>query len=483
MTCARLTALLLEILLGGALLGGASLPISAAPLQEPVGPGITPPTPPPIEEGVVARGKGLTLLRSEVLPLLLERFAMSRTGRELLDLLVSSRLIETIGKERGMVVTDAEVRELWNLLDRQTVAAGQSEGLIGELERRGMAIEEFHSYLRLTILQERLTREVLEVADDVEVSGDQQQIWLHQEMKKRGLSWPPPPWPDGIAARCGEIEVSAEEFAQHLFEKLDPLDVRETCWHLLLLKGIEKRMPDLSPAARTAAVGREMARRRKEAEEGVGQEGVSFERLLAARGSSVEMLRQDPSVPIAALTRLWVDQVEGDEGLRAEYEKSRDHYEGRHGQAAHVWLIFRTASQHANELNPRTFEEAEAELEEKKREISSLRDFTSASVQLSEETTLRENKGEFGWITRDDSRAPEAIRSAIFEFIGSGGKVEAAGRMLGPVRLDTGVVLLWISALRPSPPWEQMSEHVHEELRRRFIEEVMPLRAVERVLR
>ena len=50
---------------------------------------------------------------------------------------------------------------------------------------------------------------------------------------------------------------------------------------------------------------------------------------------------------------------------------------------------------------------------------------------------------------------------------------------LGPIRLDTGVALLWISAERESPSWEVMSEHVHAELRRRFVERVLPGDAVQ----
>lgn len=455
-----------------------AVPPAGASAQNP-----TPPTPPPLEKGVVARGNGLTVKSEEVIPLLLERFAMSRDGRELLELLISARLIEEVARERKLTVPESEVSELWNRLDRETRAAGQPDGLAAELAARGMSGEEFRDFLRLTLLQERLTREALEVDDDVTVSGDQQQIWLHQEMQRRNLQQPPPPWPDGIAAKCGGFVITKEEYGRTLLGKLNPSDVSETCWHLLLLKGIEKRMPDLSSAARTTAVDKEIARRRGEAEAGADRQGITFERILEARGSSIEMLRRDPSVSIAALTRHWVDQVAGPEGLRAEYEENRDKYEGRHGKAAHVWILFLVASQYENELNPRTYDQAEAELEKLKGEITSLRGFSAASARLSEEPALRESKGELGWVTRDDPRSPEVVRETVFDFLGAGGKVPATGAMLGPTRLDTGVILTWISAVRPSPPWEEMSEHVHEELRRRFIDEVMPLRAVQRVLR
>ena len=66
------------------------------------------------------------------------------------------------------------------------------------------------------------------------------------------------------------------------------------------------------------------------------------------------------------------------------------------------------------------------------------------------------------------------MRRAIFAHLDAGGDVPAGGRALKPVRLDSGVGLLWISEERPSPPWEVMAEYVHQELRRRFVERVLP---------
>ena len=436
-------------------------------------------------DAVVARGEGLVVRRSEVIPLLLDRYAMSRDGRDLLKLLVSSRLIDLIARERGIDASEAEIAALWNELDRRARDAGESEGLAAELARRGLGVEEFREYLRLTLLQERLTREALELAEDAEVTVSQQEIWLEQEMRNRALSWPPPPWENGVAARCGSIEVTARSYGEELLDKLNSLDVKETCWHLLLLKSVEKRMPDLAPAARKAAVDAEMERRRKKAlaQTQPQAEGVTFEEILVARGSNLEQLRRDPSVHIAALTRLWIDRTKGPEGIRADYVEKRDHYEGLYGTSVHTYLIFLVASQRKNELYPRTFAEAEAELEGLKEKISTLREFAATSAEYSEEPSVRRNRGELGWLRRDDPRYPQEIRAEVFEFIGSGGKIPAAGQMLGPIRLGTGVALLWLSAVRESPPWEEMSEHVHEELRRRFIEEVMPRKAVEMVLK
>ena len=59
------------------------------------------------------------------------------------------------------------------------------------------------------------------------------------------------------------------------------------------------------------------------------------------------------------------------------------------------------------------------------------------------------------------------------------GTIPPAGRALPPVRLESGSALLWVGALRESPPWEEMSAHVHEELRRRFLRDVLGPQEVE----
>ena len=64
----------------------------------------------------------------------------------------------------------------------------------------------------------------------------------------------------------------------------------------------------------------------------------------------------------------------------------------------------------------------------------------------------------------------------------AGGKIPPGGRVIGPIRLDSGCALLWVSEVRSSPTWEEMAENVHEELRRRFVDELMPRSSVEVLL-
>ena len=108
-------------------------------------------------------------------------------------------------------------------------------------------------------------------------------------------------------------------------------------------------------------------------------------------------------------------------------------------------------------------------------------DFAVEVARLSEEPATKKQQGDLGWVTRGAARVPGQLREALFRLLETGGTIPEGGRLIGPVRLDSGVALLWASERRPSPSWEEMSERVHEELRRRFLEELMPKESVELV--
>lgn len=424
-----------------------------------------------------ARGKGgSTLTRAELETVLLERHAYSENGRELLELFLKSRLLETLAAARGIRVKEGEVDRKLAELERTSKAMGQT--LADEIKRRNLTPAQFRDFLRLALVQEHLARAALKLPPNQEVSGDQQEIWLQQEIATRGQELlPPVRGLEGALLRCGEITVTRAEFAAFLRERLSRETVKESAWHLLLARAIEQRMPDLAPEARARAIEQELARRREKHAQEFPQ--ITFEQRLAATGRSLETLSSDPSVAIAALSRLWVDRTAGPEGLRAAYEAERELFEARHGEAIRASLLFRVAGRFVNKLCPRTFDEAERELAEMAAKCPDLATFTELVARHSEEPGSKKARGDLGFVTRGETRVPAEIREELFKIVDQGGTIPPRGMKLGPVRLNSGVALLWAVERRPSPSWEEMSARVHEELRRRFLEELMPMDSVE----
>jgi hypothetical protein len=460
-----------HLLPGAALLALAALTPAAPPVpgQEP-------------ESPVVARGRDSVLSRAELDPVLLDRFAYSARGKAALQHLVRTGLVKALGAERGIVVTEDEVRALWDELDRRSVAAGEKDGLRGYLRQNRVSLETFVQGLKLSIMQERMTRAALGMPPEAEVTSDQQQIWIDQEIAKRGLEMPPRPWPDDVVARCEDVVVRADELADLLYTQLPNEELQETCWHILLVRRIEERMPDLAASARQAAVEREIDRRRREAATRPGFEEVPFEDVIGAEGLTLEILAREPSVAIAALSRLWVERRWTDAGLRELYQDERAFFEGRFGRAVRTRAIFLRAANPGNELIPRTYDQANAELSKLKGSIASMGDFDALARRYSEDPGTREKGGLLGWVTRQQVGVPQPLCAAVFGGLDPLGMIPLGGHLVGPFQTVGGCALLWLEDVREGPSWEAgMREHVHSELRRRFLEDVLPQREVQLV--
>jgi hypothetical protein len=244
--------------------------------------------------------------------------------------------------------------------------------------------------------------------------------------------------------------------------------VRDDCYQLLLRELLTARMPDLSPEALAAEVQRELDRRRAELALDPQYDGVTFEQVMAARGLRLDRLDQDPAFVVAALARLWVDRTQGEEGLRETFAAERRWFEDHHGPSVQIAVIFKNAVTTPNPLQRTTFEAAEAQLEELARAINGEDAFAVAALQHSEDKGTRDNGGALGTTTRGDERFPAELRELAFAHAGEG--------LVGPVRLTegvSGVALLWIGELQPAPGWEVMRERVHNELRKRLLEETL----------
>jgi parvulin-like peptidyl-prolyl isomerase len=446
----------------------ASIAAAAPQTPAPVAP-VAPPVAPEWGE-VAARCLEEAVAWPALDELLLARHALGEDGRSALRQLLRARLLDKLARESKLEITQAMLQARWEAIDREILASGKSRGLAGYLQDEGVDPQVFREFLRLGMVQETLARRALGIPEGREVNAEQQEMWLDQVIEQRGTHWPPPPWPDGIAARCGDVTVSAKDFTLFLRTQLPAETVREACYQILLEQRVRARMPDVSGEALAEALEAEIGRRRAEVASDERYKGLSYEQVLAAQGMALDTIQRDPSVVCAALATLWVDRSYGEEGLRKVYAEERSTFDGLHGEAREVRALFLRGVVFTNELNPRTFAQAEARLNELAEQVASPDDFTRLVAEHSEDPTTREKQGLLGWVPRGDERVPAAIREAVYS---EGGRDRGSGRLVGPVRLNNGAALLWVGARRPAPGWETMRAAVHGELRRRFLEDCL----------
>ncbi|WP_145068664.1 peptidylprolyl isomerase [Engelhardtia mirabilis] len=418
---------------------------------------------------IPARAGDLELTWEEFDQALLNREGTGEVAEVALVDLGERALLRNLADAKGVQVTDDDLAASFAELDGQLREAGVEGGLAAELERAGVPLDDFKDRLRLQIVLERLVRKDLAIPADRPCPADQQQLWLDAKLGEAKLERLPRPWADGVVARMGERAITGTELAAALRQQLPSEELRELCFQVLLAKAVEARLPDLSAEGRAAAIEAEVGRRRAEAEADPRYQGVAFERLLEARGMTLDSMRQDPAVRVAALSTHFVDTSEGDAGLRRTYEAERDWFEDRFGRSVSTRILYLIAAPERGPLTPRNYSDATAVLVDLATQVTDEDAFDRLARLHSEDALSRERGGWLGFVARASEGVPAALREEIFNQVDAG-----QSGLVGPVRLDNGMALLWLGAVRPSPPWERMRENVHRELRRRFLVETLP---------
>ncbi|MBL8863259.1 MAG: peptidylprolyl isomerase [Planctomycetes bacterium] len=425
---------------------------------------------------IVAQALDATVSAEELENLLYIRRAASEDGRATLRHLAETKLVEKLAAESRLQADEAELDRRTRAFDLDIKKGGDAEGLAGHLRRARLSREEFRRFLTLAIFQETLTRRALGLGDDKPVTADQQRLWIEEELGKRGFQPLAPPWKDGVAARAADFTISGPEFLSYLRKRLPADTLEEDCFQLLLEKRMLARMPDLAPEKLAAAVQAELQRRRDEARLDPKNKGIALDQILAAQGVVVERLREDPALRISALSKLWVERSYDAETLKRVYQDEREWFDGHYGPAHEVGFLFLRAAGFKNQLNPRTFEEAERELEKLRARARTREEFRELAKVLSEDADTKSAGGELGWVSPLSPRVPREVRDEVARRLAlPEGDAQGLSR---PLRLPNGVALLWIARRRPAPAWETMAGHVRSELRRRFVEDVLPRSAV-----
>ncbi|HIG11115.1 MAG: peptidylprolyl isomerase [bacterium] len=430
--------------------------------------------------GVAASLGETTVSFEELDALILGRHALSPTGRETMLFLLNLRVVESIARELGVSADSKEVAAMLAEVEAGLITSGEARSLDEYLMAEGIERAEFERSLKSSVLQRELTRRALGIPAGGPVSGEQQEVWLSAQIGERGLVEHDAPWNDGLVLACADVSLSRDEFLVYLRKRVDRESLREGLVELLRVKNMRARMPDLTDGAFLRAVDEEILGRRNAVLADPAYQGIPYEQLLASQGIIFSLWAQDPSVQEGALARTWVERKYTPESLRLVYEDERELFDSIYGEAVETWVLFLRATERGNELL-RDFNAAERILSQVLANTSTKAGFMQRVQLLSEDKGSRNKEGLLGWITRPASPSP--TREAIFEALDSGAfKPNAPGdsptRLLGPVRTESGVLLLWLGRRRPAPAWSSMVVHVARELRQRFRDTALDARAV-----
>lgn len=429
------------------------------------------------DDTVVARAFDVQVTWKELEPVFLERRAFTPEGQAAFKHLAKTRMLETLQRELGLVIPPAQVDARLVEIEKQMLTSGEKDGLEAHLARRNLTRAEFRTLLELALVQETLTRRALGKRDGDPVNAEQQELWLEETLAERRYQALPPPWTDGVAARAAGFTIGGQEFLTYLRRSLDPETIREDCFQVLLLKRVLARMPDLAPEKLARAIDDEVEQRRAAvARDPDKYKKIPWEQLLRAQGILPELIRDDPDVRIAALSRIWIERSYDEPTLKRVYGEEREHFDAVYGPAIDTRMIFLRGAEFSRDADVRSFKDAETKLAALQKSIRSLEDFQRASKENSEDASSRESGGSLGYVTAGNPRVPQAVRDVVKRELELHPTLAAssAGAMAGPVRLPNGSALLWLGARRPVPSWADMQLYLKRELRQRFLDEALP---------
>lgn len=378
--------------------------------------------------------------------------------------LLQIRLVESEAAARGLKAKPEEIQARFDEARAALEAAGLR--LEHELRSRGLSEQEFRKLLGDSLLHERLARADLGLEPGAPVSPEQLQAWSEERLAAL-LASPAPVSPD-LAIDSGAHRVTRDELGAVLLRTTPASRLRE----LAAQRALEEALPAWGAAAGLqlpdAVLLEEIEWRRRRVAENPNYQGATYEGLLAARQMTLQDVLDGAELRVTGWLRLWSERLWPDDWFDALPAEERRAIEAEHGAAREVsWLLLHAKWPKQDELDLSP-EEADAELRARAAEVEGFEDFGRLAGKYSEHEPSRRRDGRLGFLHRDEPGMDPLLAAAAF--------AAPVGALHGPVAVQGGRALLWVSAERPAPPaaeqraaWRRAR---HEEAQAAFLERI-----------
>ncbi|MDF1797927.1 MAG: hypothetical protein P1V81_02020 [Planctomycetota bacterium] len=448
-------------------------PAAEAPAEAPAVPTFE-----PLPEGIAARAGDVLVPMETLDELLLTRHGKRAEGLDVLNRLLTNAVLREVSAAKGVAISSEQLNARIALLDKRLRESGIEGGLASQLEVGDVNPDVFRETLALAMALEELTRLALGLPEGEEPTPGQQNTWMDELLKSRGIEAFMDPFPEdrsAVVATAGETVVTMEQFYERLRHELPRPMIEQACSQLVLLGTLRRMAGPVDEVEWKAAVDAELGARRAKHMADPEKQGISYEALLEAQGLSLAVMAQDPSVEVTALTIVIAKRqaleaapaeladapIEEriDAGLRSLYEADKETYDGYFGERLFLRVCLQRASETPNELVSKTVEQSMAFFERLVPGIPDEEGFIAIVQQLADDPAMKKTGGELGWFGKGDERLPKNLRLLAFDHWAT----EGAPGVAGPIQVTGGVAILWVGAHQPAPEWAEMSRFVLRE--------------------
>ncbi len=364
---------------------------------------------------------------------LCRRFGRTEQGTAALQFAVDVALIRDAAVAAG-VMPDADATRRWiEKLSAQLRGAGMN--LRQLREQKGMSMAAFAEYAAVQLAQERLVRRALGLGADEPVTPAMLKLWIEEARAKHPVITEGDRLPAGAMARYGDRTLSALDLGRVLMRSIDP-EVREQQTRQLILQRLlahEAARHEIEVSA--AEMAREVEQRRAEAEANPTYQGIAFDDLLASQGTSVEELRRSPVLRAQIQERKLLDRLAPDAVLERRLAEERDTVLREFGPRRQLQVIQLKDGASAGDAMARA-----ATL---RQSIVDGLPFEDAATKHSDDPYTRVSGGNAGWLHRDDSTLPAAVREAAF--------AAEPHELSAPIATAEGAYLFRVTGIEPTP--------------------------------
>ncbi len=446
---------------------------------------------PPLAEGVAARGGDVEITLAELDQLLLDRHGRRPEGIDILNRLLQRAVLVELAAAANIEIADETVVARMADLDQQLKAINEG-GLAEQLIKGDINPDIFREMLKISMIQAELTRIALELEEGVEASSAQQDAWLEETLTKRGVTDSTDAFPTkntDIVAQSGDAKITLGAFKERLHSEIGTKFVKQACTQLFFERVLMANAGAIDSDEWSKAVDKEIQRRRENhaLDPQFAGTGISYEAKLEAQGLTVAAMAEDTSVRVTALTTVLARReafAKAPEdlaaettpeqriaaGMRATYQAEQAFFDGYYGVRLPLRVCMLRAAPEANELVPRSVDQAMSYMEKLVPGITSEEKFVELVRKLSDEINTKKLDGNLGVYGRGDERLPRGMRSTAWEYFDE----KQAPGVAGPIEVAGGVALIWVGEAVPAPNQEQLLKIVESELQRRILNDAMP---------
>jgi len=389
--------------------------------------------------GVVAAAGKIRVTESEYFDYVVSLLGKRDTGRELIQQMVRETAIKQEMSRRNLRVSARALEARSTELDKaMRQHSGGEKGLMEYIEEQGVGREEFFEALRLSIAHETMARSDFDMDANEAIDPAKLNLWLKELLSRKKVEAEDPD--EGAAAVIDGETIENRAFGKRLAAHIGREKASNILTELIGIRLILARADELGLAVTGEDVDSELREREAKLQARPGFETITYANFLeATSGQNLEDLTKSDKFRAEILMKKLAQTLLTERDLARFFEKNRESFERRFGEAARVASIFLKAARFPNKTVNRSFDDAVRELEAIRRRIEQGEAVFENMARIYSEHESGKQGGDLGFLGRNVEGFGEIVAECL---------AADEGALLGPFKTTGGCHLVRALAKR-----------------------------------